>query len=185
MSFSAHRIPEIHPEHVQEMRGQGYSIARQAIPPDLYLPVARASGRFNRKPLVLSNEPQRHSRIPIEAHIIALAVHEAFFQSGFTDWKPNHSVLLKHSQGIPHADLPIYKIGVALVYTSGSLDMQVADTQRGLDNPSTITDIEAGDVLFLSALMPGEEPSNDIPDGRTWHNAVGGERTMLHMGYVL
>ena len=114
-----------------------------------------------------------------------MAVHEAFFQAGHTDWKPNLSVLLALKDENPHADLPIYKIGVAIVYTSGSLDMQVSPTFRGLDKPHVIESIGEGDLVLLSALMPGHDVANDVADGRTWHNAVGDLRTMQHMGYVL
>jgi hypothetical protein len=182
-SFSALDIPHIDPQVVLDMKTYGSSIARGVIPEQLCLAIAQATALQNGKRIDLSHDLPRHSTTPIEAHIVALAVHEAFFQAGYTKWEPNLSVMLQNDKQNPHADLPLYKIGVALAYTSGTLDMQVATSLSDLAHPEVIDNIQAGDVLFLSAIMPGDEPANDVPDGRTWHNAVGGLRTMLHMGY--
>lgn len=182
-SFNTLDIPHIDPQFVLDMRTNGSSIARGVIPEQLCKEIARAATTQSGKRICLSQELPRHTTTPTEASMVALAVHEAFFQAGYTDWEPNLSVILQHDKQNPHADHPLYKIGVALAYTSGSLDMQIATSLRGLAHPDVIKNIQAGDVLFLSALMPGDEPANDVPDGRTWHNAVGGLRTMLHMGY--
>lgn len=182
-SFSALDIPHIDPQVVLDMKTYGSSIARGVIPEHLCLAIAGAATMQSGKRIDLSKELPRHTTTPTEAYIVALAVHEAFFQAGHTEWAPNLSTILKHDKQNPHADLPLYKIGVALAYTSGTLDMQVATSLSDLAHPEVIDNIQAGDVLFLSALMPGDEPAYDVPDGRTWHNAVGGLRTMLHMGY--
>lgn len=187
MSFKARDVPHIDPSFVTEMTETGFAIARKAIPKHLTEPLKNAAEGLKGVPLDLSREPNIRVRIPIESYIVAMAVHEAFFQAGYTDWKPNLSVLLKNIKQNPHPDNERYAHGVVLVYTSGKLDMQVADSLRGLDTPYVIPDIGEGDVVFLSALKPGDEPSNDVPDGRTWHNAVGDGnwRTMQHMGYEL
>jgi hypothetical protein len=188
MLYSFSDIPEIDPQHIIDMRNNGSAIARGVIPADHCDAITKVSATKKFKRLDLTDENKLPRGIPIESFLVALAVNEAFFQAGITEWQPNLSALLEYdSLPNPHADHEKLKIGVVIAYTatSGSLSMQVADTFEGLRSPQVIEEIVAGDVVFLRSMDPGLQSSKWIADGRTWHNAVGGPRTMQHMAYAL
>ncbi len=185
MGFSALEIPIIDPEYVNEMREQGFSVARQVIPVEIYSGLVDLATNKAGRQLDLSDEATNQQfDITDNTRKIALSVYEAFFQAGLTEWKPNLSTFLKNGPlQNPHADNPRYKYGVALAYLSGELDMQVASTYSGLGLETTIKGIEPGDVVFLRAIEPEVQHCNFTSDGRTWHNAIGSDRRMLHLGY--